>query len=251
METIRTALAGALGRMGSVIGPGLEATPGITLVARIEKGEDLAAMVRASRAEVVVDFTTPESAAANARAILEAGAHGVIGTTGLTEDDLHSLDARARAAKRGLLVAPNFAIGAVLMQRFAAEAARFFPRAEIVEMHHDGKRDAPSGTALRTAEAIADAGSGGGPGGLNGSGLAARGAVHRAVHVHSIRLPGLVAHQEVLFGGTGECLTIRHDSLSRECFLPGVVLGVREVRSRVGLLRGLESLLLPSPRAPR
>src|SRR5205085_4567691 len=136
------------------VGPALEAAPDTTLVARIEAGDDLVAAVKASGAEVVVDFTTPAAAAGNARRILEAGCHGVIGTTGLTASDLADLDARAKAAKRGLLVAPNFAVGSLLLQRFAAEAARHFPGAEVVEYHHDGKVDAPSGTALRTAEAI-------------------------------------------------------------------------------------------------
>jgi 4-hydroxy-tetrahydrodipicolinate reductase len=238
--TIRVALAGADGRMGRVVGPGLEAEADLVLVARIEVGDDYVAAVRSSRAEVVVDFTTPDAAVANARRILAAGAWGVIGTTGFTPRDLDALDAEAKAAKRGLLVAPNFAVGAVLAQRFAAEAARRFARAEIVEMHHDGKKDAPSGTALRTAESMGLGAGGGGP-----EGGPARGLVHEGVRVHSVRLPGLVAHQEVLFGGAGELLTIRHDALSRECYVPGVVLGIRAVRGRVGVLRGLESVLFP------
>lgn len=242
MSGIRVALSGAAGRMGRVLDPGLSGTPGLELVARIEKDDDLVAVARAARVEVVVDFTTPAAAAQNARRILEAGCHGVIGTTGFTEADLLDLDVRAKAAGRGLLVAPNFAMGSILLQRLAAEAARLLPRCEIVEYHHDGKADAPSGTALRTAEAIAAAapGAGGGPGGGTPG---ARGTEHRGVHVHAIRLPGFVAHQEVIFGGLGEVLTLRHDAISRECYLAGVVLGVREVRGRVGLLRGLESVL--------
>jgi 4-hydroxy-tetrahydrodipicolinate reductase len=132
-------------------------------------------------------------------------------------------------------------VGALLLQRFAAEAARHFPRAEIVEYHHDGKTDAPSGTALRAAEAIGAAGSGGGPAGSEPS----RGGVHHGVRIHAVRLPGLVAHQEVLFGGTGELLTLRHDALSRECYVAGVLAGVRGIRSRTGLVRGLEAILWP------
>jgi len=241
---IRVALSGAQGRMGRVVGPGLEGTPGIEVVARIEKDDDLVAAARAARAEVVVDFTTPEAAAGNARKILEAGCCGVIGTTGFTEADLADLDARARAARLGLLVAPNFALGSILLQRFAAEAARLLTRCEIVEYHHDGKADAPSGTALRTAEAIAAAGSGAGAGGgPPGGAPGARGAEHHGVRIHAVRLPGFVAHQEVIFGGLGEVLTLRHDAISRECYLPGVVLGIRAIRGKVGLLRGLETLL--------
>ena len=139
-------------------------------------------------------------------------------------------------------MAPNFALGSILLQRFAAEAARLLTRCEIVEYHHDGKADAPSGTALRTAEAIAAAGSGAG-GGPSGGPAGARGVEHHGVRIHAVRLPGFVAHQEVIFGGLGEVLTLRHDAISRECYLPGVVLGVRAIRGKVGLLRGLETLL--------
>lgn len=239
MSRIRVALVGWKGRMGQVIGPGLERAADVELVARVEAGEDLAKALAAARCEVAVDFTTPASAASNARAILEAGCQGVIGTTGISATDLDDLDRRARSLSRGLLVAPNFALGVLLMQKFAREAARAFPRSEIVELHHDGKHDAPSGTALRTAQALHAAGSGGGPtGGPDG----ARGADVEGVRVHSVRLPGLLAHQEILFGGAGELLTIRHDAFSRECYLPGVLLAVRAIRGKVGLLRGLEAV---------
>ena len=248
--SIRVALSGANGRMGRVVGPGLESAAGIALVARIEIGDDLVAACKAAKAEVVVDFTTPAAAVGNARKILDAGCQGVIGTTGFSEADLVDLDARTRAAKRGSLVAPNFALGAILAQRFAAEAARHFPRSEIVEYHHDGKVDAPSGTAIRTAEVVGAAGSGGGPGGGDGGG-ASRGSEHHGVRVHSVRLPGIVAHQEVLFGGVGELLTLRHDALSRECYVLGVVAAVRAMPGRVGLVRGLESILFPTGPAAR
>jgi len=243
VSAIRTALSGWKGRMGQVIGPGLERADGIELVARVEAGDDLVAMCRAARADVVVDFTTPAAAAANARQILEAGCHGVVGTTGFTAADLDDLDARARAVGKGLLVAPNFAIGVLLMQRFATEAARFFPRVEIVEAHHDGKLDAPSGTALRTADLLGAVRAGGGPEAGDGGDGGARGQVRAGVHVHSLRLPGLVAHQDVIFGSPGEVLTIRHDAMSRECYLPGVVRAVRGIGGRVGLVRGLEAML--------
>ena len=243
MSRIRAAFSGWKGRMGAALLPGLERMADVEWVARIEAGDELVAMARAAKAEVIVDFTTPSVAASNAHKILEAGCHGVIGTTGFTEGDLLELDARARGVGRSLLVAPNFALGVLLMIRFAAEAARWFKRAEIVETHHDGKLDAPSGTALRTAQAIGAAGSGGGP--VAGD-ADARGSIHHGVHVHSVRLPGFTAAQDVIFGGTGEALTIRHDAFSRECYLDGVMLGIRAVRGRVGLIRGLESVL-PTP----
>jgi 4-hydroxy-tetrahydrodipicolinate reductase len=240
MNPIRVALAGSSGRMGSVIGPGLERTDGLSLVAKIESGDDLVEVAKESRAEVVVDFTTPATAVSNARKILAAGCQGVIGTTGFSAADLDALEEEARAASRGLLIAPNFALGAILMQRFAVEAVKYFPRVEIVESHHEGKHDAPSGTALRTAHLLGAADAKDGPtAGLPG----ARGHERGGVRIHSLRLPGLVAHQEVIFGGVGEVLTIRHDGMSRECYLPGVVLGIRAIRGRVGVLRGLESVL--------
>jgi len=181
---------------------------------------DLATALAHGGADVAVDFTRPDSVHANARACLEAGVHAVVGTTGLTEDQLEDLRRLAEAGPANAVVAPNFAVGAVLMMRFAAEASRHLERAEIVELHHDGKLDAPSGTALRTA-----------------------GLMRGEVPIHSVRLPGLVAHQEVILGGVGETLTIRHDSLSRESFMPGVLLAVREVARRPGLTVGLEPLL--------
>ncbi len=179
-------------------------------------------------ADVVVDFTTPEAAPANVRACLDAGTHAVVGTTGFDLDDLRAAaeDARRAGGTANVLVAPNFAIGAVLMMRFAAEAARHMPECEIIELHHDRKLDAPSGTAKRTADLVREAG----------------GNVHEPIH--SVRLPGLVAHQEVLLGGQAQTLSIRHDSLDRTSFMPGVLLAAR----RVGELEqpftvGLEAIL--------
>lgn len=173
-----------------------------------------------ARPDVAVDFTRPDVVFDNARQYLDEGVHGVIGTTGLSEDQLAKLGQLAGDGSANLVVAPNFAIGALLMMRFAAEAARYMPRVEIIELHHDRKLDAPSGTALRTA-----------------------GMIEGEVPIHSVRLPGLVAHHEVILGGAGETLTIRHDSLSRESFMPGVVLAVRRVGSRPGLTVGIEPLL--------
>lgn len=222
----------------------------------IPLGNDLRAALEDTRPDVLVDFTTPGQVAAHTYTAIEMGVHAVVGTTGLTPDDLENIDRRARDAGVGVLVAPNFALGAVLMIRFAREAARHLPDVEIIELHHDQKLDAPSGTAILTAQAVAAArgvreseeGAKGGDRsvpGANGAGEdePSRGLRVEGVSVHSVRLPGLVAHQEVLFGGQGQLLTIRHDSYSRTSFMPGVLLGIRRVRELRGLVYGLEALL--------
>jgi len=216
---IRVAVAGAAGRMGATVCEAVEAAGDMELTGRADPALGSALADVLGDADVVVDFTTPDTALDNARACLQAGVHVVIGTTGFDPAALQGV------GSANAFVAPNFAIGAVLMMRFAAEAARHMLAAEIVELHHDGKLDAPSGTAARTASLMRDAGG-------------------RDVPVHSVRLPGLVAHQEVILGGEGETLTIRHDSLDRSSFMPGVLLAVRRVG---GLPRtpvvGLEHLL--------
>jgi 4-hydroxy-tetrahydrodipicolinate reductase len=182
---------------------------------------------------------------ANARAILEAGARPVVGTTGFSPSDIGELESLARRLRIGGLVAPNFAIGAVLLMKFAAEASRYLPDVEIIELHHNQKADAPSGTAIKTAELIEAVQ--GTPQGMKVAEKellsGARGGRHNRVRIHSVRLPGLVAHQEVLLGGVGQVLTLRHDSLSRESFMPGVLLGVRRVMELDHLVYGLEKLL--------
>jgi 4-hydroxy-tetrahydrodipicolinate reductase len=198
--------------------------------------------------EVVVDFSRPEATAAAAGVLLGEGVHLVSGTTGLAAEGMDDLAALAGKADQGNVVwAPNFALGAVLAMHFAAVAGRFYPAAEVIELHHQAKADAPSGTALRTARAIAAAREGDpatGPAGPGAESVAgARGGEVDGVRVHSVRLPGLVAHQEVIFGGQGEVLTLRHDSLDRSSFMPGVLLAVREVAARPGLTVGLEPLL--------
>jgi 4-hydroxy-tetrahydrodipicolinate reductase len=239
MGDVKIVFSGALGRMGQALLPGLCETEGLCVVGEVDKGDDLLEVVRASGADVVVDFTQPDAAMGNARKIIEAGAQGVIGTTGFTLEDLSALDTEAKQAGVGLLVAPNFALGMILLQRFAEEAARHFPSVEVLEAHHPQKLDAPSGTALATARRIAAAG------GRAAANTAdpSRGLVVDGVPVHSIRLPGVVARQEVLFGGHGERLRIEHDTMSRECFLPGVVEGIRRMSGRVGLVHGLDALL--------
>ncbi len=220
---IRVILSGATGQVGAALAPAIDADPDLELGARVAPslGVSLADALASRAGDVVVDFTAPAFAAEACRVAIEAGVPLVLGTTGLTAEQRDRVDADARERGTPVFFAPNFAIGAVLMMRFAREAARHLPRAEIVEMHADTKRDAPSGTALATAEAM-----GGG------------------VRIHSIRLPGLVAHQEVTLGGVGQTLTIRHDTTSRAAFVPGVLLAVKRVRSLPpGLTVGLERLL--------
>ena len=218
-DPIRVAVAGAAGRMGTAVCEAVERDDGMVLVGRADPALGTTVAEVLDGADVLVDFTQPESALPNAREALAAGVNVVIGTTGF---DLAQLDELSGA---NVLVAPNFAIGAVLMMRFAAEAAALMPTAEIIELHHDKKLDAPSGTAARTAELMKDS-----------SG--------NEVPIHSVRLPGLVAHQEVILGGTGETLTIRHDALDRSSFMPGVLLAIRRVGSLPSSpVVGLENLL--------
>jgi 4-hydroxy-tetrahydrodipicolinate reductase len=204
---INVAVSGAAGRMGATVCEAVEQADDMALVGRADPLLRTALADVLGDADVIVDFSTPDAALDNARTCLEAGVHCVMGTTGA---DFAALEGVGSA---NLFVAPNFAIGAVLMMQFARQAAAHMPQCEIVELHHDRKLDAPSGTAARTAELIREAG----------------GNVHEPIH--SVRLPGLVAHQEVIFGGPGQTLTIRHDSIDRQSFMPGVLLAVRSVAS--------------------
>jgi 4-hydroxy-tetrahydrodipicolinate reductase len=223
---IRVAVSGAAGRMGATVCEAVEKADDMELSGRADPALDTPLESVLGEADVVVDFTTPDSAAANAVACVEAGVHAVVGTTGFDIDALRSDVEAARSGGANVFVAPNFAIGAVLMMEFARRAAEHMPECEIVELHHERKLDAPSGTAKRTAALIADAG----------------GSVHEPIH--SVRLPGLVAHQEVIFGGEGQTLTIRHDSTDRHSFMPGVLLAVRNVGQLPDPLTvGLEHLL--------
>jgi 4-hydroxy-tetrahydrodipicolinate reductase len=217
---INVAVSGAAGRMGEAVCHAVEGAEDMALVGRADPRLGVSLHDVLADADVVVDFTTPEAALGNARACLEAGVHCVMGTTGADFSELSGV------GSANLFVAPNFAIGAVLMMEAAKLAARHMPECEIVELHHDRKLDAPSGTALRTAELIREAG----------------GNVHEPIH--SVRLPGLVAHQEVVFGGLGQTLSIRHDSISRESFMPGVLLAIRKVGElETSPTVGLEHLL--------
>jgi 4-hydroxy-tetrahydrodipicolinate reductase len=221
---IRVAVAGAAGRMGQTVCRAVEAADDLELTGRADPALETPVAAVLENADVLVDFTVPTSAVANAREAVAAGVHVVIGTTGF---DPHELDGLS-AEPANVFIAPNFAIGAVLMMQFAVQAARHMAKAEIIELHHDTKLDAPSGTAARTAALIRDA----------------AGAPERDVPIHSVRLPGLVAHQEVIFGDVGQTLLIRHDSTDRESFMPGVLLAIRRVGELAGSpVVGLERLL--------
>ncbi|MET0956877.1 MAG: dihydrodipicolinate reductase C-terminal domain-containing protein [Solirubrobacterales bacterium] len=220
----RVVVSGAAGRMGEAVCEAVEGADDLELAGRADPalGTELASLL--ADADVVVDFTVPEMALENVRACVDAGVHAVVGTTGFDLEQLRGI--AEGGGEANVFIAPNFAIGAVLMMRFAAEAARHMPEVEIVELHHDRKLDAPSGTAKRTAALISEAG----------------GNVHEPIH--SVRLPGLVAHQEVLLGGEGQTLSIRHDSIDRRSFMPGVLLAVRRVGGlEQRLTVGLETLL--------
>lgn len=235
--------------MGAEVCRGVAAADDLELAAEIEAGDDLETLV-ARDVEVVVDFTHPDAVMGHLRFCLERGIHAVVGTTGFDDDRLATVRGWTQAAPgTGVLVAANFSIGAVLMMRFAAEAARYYESVEVVELHHPDKADAPSGTARRTAELVGAARERAGCAPMPdaseaGAGLqGARGALVAGVPVHSVRLRGLVAHQEVILGAVGETLTLRHDSLDRTSFVPGVLTGVRQVAAHPGLTVGLEHFL--------
>jgi 4-hydroxy-tetrahydrodipicolinate reductase len=240
---VRVGVLGATGRMGRATCQAVGEAADLELVAAVARATGVGELLGAG-AEVVVDFSRPEATAAAGRALLAEGVHLVSGTTGLADEVMDELANLAGKADHGNLVwAPNFALGAVLAMHLAAVAARFYPAAEVIELHHQGKADAPSGTALRTARAIAAARDRGDAPAGSESVPGVRGGEVDGVRVHSVRLPGLVAHQEVIFGGQGEVLTLRHDSLDRSSFMPGVLLAVRAVADRPGVTVGLEPLL--------
>jgi 4-hydroxy-tetrahydrodipicolinate reductase len=225
---IRVAVAGANGRMGSLAVDAVKNADDLTFAGGFARGGDFIEFLREHSPDVLIDFTTHPATVEIATACIEHGVAPVIGATGWTENEKHRLAALAKERGASAMLVPNFAIGAVLMMRFAEEAAAFFSSVEIVELHHDQKRDKPSGTAKLTAERISA---------VTGT----------AVPIHSVRLRGLIAHQEVLLGSTGEVLTIRHDSLSRDSFVPGILFAVRAVRQQAGLTIGLDSLLGSKP----
>lgn len=265
---LRVVIAGAAGNMGSEAVRAVSEADDMQLIAAVDPGcvdEDageragigniglpivgaLDAVFETARPTVLVDFTRPDTVRQNVITAVEHGMYAVIGTTGLSESDWNEIDRLARKQDVGVLHAPNFAIGAVLMMRFAREAARFFPQAEIIELHHDRKRDAPSGTALHTAEMVRSVWKEAPISKVDEIEVVpgARGGNANGVPIHSVRLPGHVAHQEVMLGLAGETLTIRHDSIDRRCFMPGVLAALRNVGKLRGVHMGLESVLFSS-----
>lgn len=260
---IRVLVNGALGRMGSEVvrtvlkekdmklvgavdvfgeGKNIELADGSLLRVDI----DLTTALINTKPEVVVDFTRPDVVMKSLRVILAQGIAAVVGTTGFSKENLDELEALAKDNNTGVLIAPNFALGAILMMKLACEAAKYFPQVEIIELHHDQKLDAPSGTAVLTAQKLAEA-----RGGFVAQGhpdeteklAGARGAEYEGMHIHSVRLPGFVASQEIIFGSAGETLKIRNDSINRECYMPGVMLGCRKMLDKKGLVYGLDQLL--------
>lgn len=244
---IKVGVLGALGKVGREICAGVEAAEGVELVARIDADDSLDALL-STGTETIVDFTHPDVVMPNLLFCIEHGINAVVGTTGFTEDRLATLrSALGDAPRSGVLIAPNFSIGAILMMRWSQDAARFYESAEVIELHHPTKADAPSGTATRTAQMIAAARRAAGLGpmpdatstGLDG----ARGADVDGVRVHGLRVRGMIASQEVVFGSAGETLAIRHDTMDRASFVPGVLLGVRSIAANPGLTVGLEAFM--------
>ncbi len=249
---------GALGKMGSIVvatvlkQKDMELTGVVNphgagkTAGGLDVTETLASAFAKVKPDIVVDFTRPDVVMDNLRETLAAGVNAVVGTTGFSQEDLKELDELAKQKKVGILVAPNFAMGAVLMMKLASEVAKYFPQAEIIEKHHDQKLDAPSGTAILTAQKIVEA-----RGGFLAQGNPnekeklphARGNNYEGLRIHSVRLPGYVASQEVIFGSMGETLTISNDPVSRECYMPGVMLGCRQILGKVGLIYGLDKIL--------
>jgi len=242
---IRIIVNGAAGRMGQATVDAIMAEPALSLVAQAGLNDDLAALIKSSKADVVVDFTQASVAYENASRIIAANCRPVIGTSGLSAIQVTELQARCQAQQLGGVIAPNFAISAVLLMKLAGDAAQYFKDVEIIEMHHERKQDAPSGTAIRTAELIATQGK------MNPSRnqgeqellKGARGGQHHGIPIHAVRLPGILAYQEVIFGGIGETLSIRHNTLDRHAYMPGVILACKKVMALKHLVYGLEHLL--------
>lgn len=244
MSLIRVLINGSRGRMGQESVKAVSEDPELDLVAQTDLGDNLSDTIKQSLAQVVVDFTTAAVVMENAAAIIESGAKPVIGTSGLLPEQVSQLQALCEKNNNGGVIAPNFAIGAVLMMKYAQDAAKYFPNAEVIELHHDRKADAPSGTAIKTANLLAESRKSV-PEKIDEKEIlpGARGAEAQDIRIHSVRLPGMVAHQEVIFGGQSQTLKIRHDSIHRDSFMPGVCLACKKVMHLNELVYGLEHLL--------
>lgn len=244
---IKVAVLGAQGRMGRHVVEAVNTAPDLKLVAELDAGDDVSAALSTSRPDVAVDFTIPTVTEGNVSLLIDAGVHAVVGTTGWTEQSLQRVEERVRDSSTGVLIAPNFSLSAVLAMSFAKTAAKWFESAEVIELHHPDKVDAPSGTAVHTAQLIGQARRsaelGPMPDATTSEIDGARGALIDGVPVHSVRLRGLVAHEEILFGGPGEQLLIRTDSFDRISFMPGVLAAVRQIATKPGLTVGLDQLL--------
>ncbi len=237
---IKIIVAGAKGKMGQASVEAISKAEGLDLVAQLGSSDDLGKAIEHTGADVVVDFTVPSVVFENSKIIIRKGARPVIGTTGLNPTQIEELQKMCLDRKLGGIIAPNFSIGAILMMHFAAEATRFFEHAEIIEMHHERKVDAPSGTAIKTSEMMKASAS------LKpiSPNSPARGELHNQIPIHSIRLPGLFAHQKVIFGGIGETLTLQHDALDPKCMMPGVILSCKKVMFLNELVYGLDRVVL-------
>jgi 4-hydroxy-tetrahydrodipicolinate reductase len=241
---IRVMVNGANGRMGRAAVEAIKNDPDLELVGTSDRADDLTAIIKKCKAQVVVDFTNAEVVRHSTQAIIHSGAHPVIGTSGLLIAQINDFQEQCKKLKLGGIIAPNFSLGAVLLMKHAQEIAKYYGHVEIIEMHHDGKLDSPSGTALRTAEMIAVNFTPKNTAKKNHETIAgARGATHHNIPIHAIRLPGLVAHEQVIFGSTGETLTLRHDSIDRISFMPGVCLACKKVITLNQLFYGLENIL--------
>lgn len=265
MSRIRVLISGASGRMGKEVIKAVLASEDVELVAAVDVkyigkdvgflvgleptgikiSEDLNNSIKNSKPDVMVDFTNPQAVLKNIKTALQNQVHPVVGTTGLTEEEVKEIALLSEEKNTSVFIAPNFAIGAVLMMRFAKEAVKYFPHVEVIEYHHDQKLDAPSGTAIKTLEMLKEVRDEMRQGHINEYEKIAgsRGGNYEGMRVHSVRLPGLVAHQEVIFGGLGETLTIKHDSINRESFAPGILLAIKEVSKLKGVVYGLENLI--------
>lgn len=240
---IKILVSGAFGRMGLMTVDMIENHPEFELVGQTSREYDLKKSIHDSGAEVVVDFTNPDAVYNNAVTIIENGARPVIGTSGLTMQQINDLQEKCAQLGRGGIIAPNFSLGAVLMMKYAKQIAKYLPDVEIIELHHNQKADSPSGTALRTAELIAENELHEAATNDRETVPGARGALYRGIPIHAVRLPGLLAHQQIIFGSTGETLTLRHDSLDRTCFMPGVAFACEHVMELDHLVYGLEEII--------